>query len=208
MKTYDLLLMPTGETTSGDKSFPVSRKAIELYETGRFGHLFVSGGYGGLVDKIRRNNISEAEETKNFLLESEKIPTDKFYWDGQSLETIGNFTFPIVEKKAENPSLLDFKKILILGREGHMWRIKDYVNKVFSKSNNLIEFETCPGKHNSGLQAKLYHEAIMNRLDKLEVGSPEEIHNFLLKEHPFYEQNWYEKSPLRRKVETGIKVLN
>ena len=198
-KTYDALLIPTGETSFGDRTFPVSTRAAELYRSGRFGCIFVTGGYNGLANIVPGKTINESEDTRNFLLE-QGIPDKVIYTDSQSLDTLGNFTFPIVARLDRNPCLLDFEKMLLIGKEGHLWRVKDCAEKVLPLER--IDYEAVPGEHNNGAIAKAYHKALMHALRHIKEPSPELAHEFLINNHPFYSEGWYNKSPSRRKVET------
>jgi len=204
-KTYDAIILPTGETSFGDRSFPVSNEAIRLFNSGKFGCIFVTGGYNGFARFGPDMAISEAWDTANFL-KTRNIPEEKIFYDPRSLESVGNFTFPIVRPIYQNPNLLDFNKMLIIGKEGHIWRLKEYaeltIPSVLSPPKNQVEFHAVPGKHNNGLCAKAYHAGIMHALS--DKDGAEEIHDFLMKEHPFYSEGWYDKSPLQRKLEMGL----
>jgi len=202
-ENFDAILIPTGETTFGDRTFPVSQEAVNLFRTGKFGCIFITGGYNGFSRAIPGKSKSEAEDTVEYFLER-GIPKDVIYSDSQSLETIGNFTFPIVHPEEGNPNLSDFKKMLVVGKEGHMWRVRDYSDLVFAEQRNKISFHTITGRHNDGLLARAYHPAIMHALEKLKDTSVESIHQFLLEKHPFYSHGWYDKSPIRRKLEMGL----
>lgn len=204
--TYDAIIIPTGETSFGDKSFPVSSEAIKLFKSGKYGCIFVTGGYDGFAKFAHGMAVSEAKDTAYFL-KTRSIPEEKIFYDDRSLESVGNFTFPIVKPIYQNPNLLDFNKMLIIGQEGHIWRLKDYAKITLTDKSrkNKVDFYSVPGKPNNGLIATLYHYGIMSSLNNKE--NPEEIHEFLIKEHPFYSERWYEKSPLRRKLKMGIKIF-
>jgi len=201
---YDAILLPTGETSFGDRTFPVSQEAVALFNTGKFGCIFVTGGYNGFSRVIPEE--SEAEETVEYFL-GKNIPKERLYSDSQSLETIGNFTFPAIQPIDGNPNISDFKKMLVLGKEGHMWRIRDYSDLIFARKANDVYFHTVSGRHNDGLLARLYHPAIMRALRKLKDPCAENIHRFLLEKHPFYSERWYDKSLLRRKLEMSLTGL-
>ena len=203
-ENYDAILIPTGETSFGDKTFPVSQESVSLFRTGKFGCIFVTGGYSGFARAVPE--VTEAEETVRYLLGC-GVPEKKVYADSQSLETIGNFTFPMVHPAEGNPNLSDFKKMLIVGKEGHMWRVRDYSDVVFAGKRSDVHFRTVPGRHNDGLLARVYHPAIMRALRKLEDSCAENIHQFLLEMHPFYSPGWYDKSPVRRKLEMSLTGL-
>ena len=203
-ENYDAILIPTGETTFGDKTFPVSKEAVNLFRTGKYGCIFVSGGYSGLARAVPE--VTEAEETVRYLFGC-GVPEKKVYADSQSLETIGNFTFPIVHPAEGNPNISDFKKILIVGKEGHMWRVRDYSDLVFAQKVNEVYFHTVSGRHNDGHLARDYHPAIMRAIRKLEDSCVENIHQFLLEKHPFYFEGWHDKSLFRRKLEMSLVGL-
>ena len=201
-RTYDTILIPTGEPLEGKDAFPVSKKAIELYNTGKFGSIFITGGYNGFAET---NLIeSEAEITNRFLLEK-GVPESNIYYDSQSLDTVGNFTFPELCPMNNNPKLSDFEKVLIIGQSGHMWRIKDYA-KIAMKNYDKADFHEVSGKHNDGLVAKFYHKGLMKQLNK--DPTTEGTHKFLLENHPFYSDNWYEFTSGERKIFTIIKGLS
>lgn len=204
-RTFDALVIPTGETTAnygGDQSFPVTREAIRLFKTGKYGYIFITGGYSGLAKEVPE--VNESEETLQFLQDN-KIPRSCVFYDDQSLETMGNFTFPIVAQKHWNPNLLDFKSLEIVAKEGHMWRIRDYAGLTIP-DYVAVNYHSIPGEHNNGIAAKVYHRGFMNAL-RTKVGA-EAIHQFLTESHPFYSEGWFDKSPLRRKVETALTGLN
>ena len=204
MENCDAIIVPTGEEREGKNAFPVSREALALFHSGKVGCIFVTGGYGGF-DKLGPGLDKDcAEETAEFLLEN-RIPSKKLYWDGQSLETVGNFTFPILQPAGKNPSLLDFKKMLLVAKEGHMWRIKDYMSRVFWNDPDRVDFHTIPGKHNDGIFARVYHPAFMTQLEK--YFGPAQVHSFLRREHPFYSKGWYKKPVSQRKKEMIMKGL-
>ncbi|MCK5449351.1 YdcF family protein [Candidatus Pacearchaeota archaeon] len=197
-KTYDVLLLPTGEPMNGNGAvFPVSREAVNIYNSGKIGCIYVTGGHGGF-SIVTGETRSEAEYTRDFLLER-GIPEGRVYWDEQSLDTMGNFTFPMIKPVEGNPNLLDFNSMLVLGQEGHMWRASDYASLVLPK-DKMPEIQTVPGKHNDGLIAKVYHNAFMHALKCLKDSSAEGVHDFLINRHPFYSKDWFEKSPSRRKI--------
>ncbi len=207
IKTYDAILLPTGETTAGDKtSFPVSHRAAQLYKTGNFGGIYVTGGHGGFAKVTLGETVSEARETVDFLCDKQGIPEDKVWYDGRSLDTLGNFTFPEARPLRRNPRLSDFNKMLVFGQEGHMWRAADYISKVLPRSK--YDIETMPGKHNDGLVTSIYHAAFMRALKHITQPSPEEAHAFLLNHHPFYSEGWYNKTPTQRKIQTTITGLS
>jgi hypothetical protein len=203
-KLYDALVIPTGETSFGDReSFPVTNEAIKAFNSGKYGCIFVTGGYNGFATAERKKDITEAQETAEYLLKKD-IPLEKIYFDGRSLDSVGNFTFPIVCPTHGNPSLMDFDNMEIFAKEGHIWRIMDYSKLVMQDKNfeGKIGFYSLPGEHNNGLIAKVYHKGIMNAL-KGKHGA-EEIHDFLMKEHPFYSKGWYDKFSTQRKVEMAL----
>jgi hypothetical protein len=207
-KLYDALIIPTGETSFGDReSFPVTNEAIKAFNTGRYGCMFITGGYNGFATAERKKGITEAQETAEYLLEK-NIPFEKIYFDGRSLDSVGNFTFPIVCPAHKNPSLLDFDNLEIFAKEGHMWRIMDYAKLVMQGKyfEGKIGFRALLGEHNNGVMTKVYHKGILNAL-KGKYG-PDEIHDFLMKEHPFYSKGWYCKSPTERKLEMGAIALS
>ena len=95
----------------------------------------------------------------------------------------------------------------MLGQEGHMWRAKDYASFMpFTKHGHTLDIETIPGEHNNGAIAKVYHKALMTALEDIKYKGPGEVHKFLINEHPFYSEGWFEKSPTRRKIESMVKV--
>jgi hypothetical protein len=202
-KNYDCLLIPTGETSFGDRSFPVSHEAVRLFESGKFGCIFVTGGYNGFAKGGPGKEISEAYHTVAFL-KSEGIPKDKIYSDNRSLESVGNFTFPLFKPLYQNTGLDEFDSMLIVAKEGHRWRLEDYANLVLPSKID-VNFHDIPGKHNNGLAAWLYHVSLLNAL-KGKVGV-EEIHNFLMEEHPFYRENWYGTPVFERKMEMGSTAI-
>lgn len=215
-KTYDALVIPTGETTFGDKSFPVTNTAIELFKKGDIGNIFITGGHGGFAKVMPPFSLTEAKETLDYILKK-GIPSEKVFYDDRSLDSIGNFTYPLVSPQIHhskkelkvNPNLKDFEKIMIIGQEGHIWRIMDYVNLVMPFSKEKVRYYTIPGKHNNGRIAKTYHKAILNAINKKhgETPSTEKVHEFLIKEHPFYSHDWYHKSVFRREIEMSKKIL-
>lgn len=218
---YDMLVIPTGETTFGDYSFPVTNKAIELFKTGKYGGIFITGGYSGFATKKRKNGISEGKETYDYILKK-GINPDKVFYDDQSLESIGKFTFPIVYPMAnpstlkENPSLLDFNNMQIIAKEGPISRVKDYANIVLPEKyiGGKIDFISVPEKHNNGISAKVYHAGIMKALNDYIVKDKDnhtsrakKTYDFLIKYHPFYLDDWYDFPVLERKFIMAITGL-
>lgn len=211
-KTYDALIIPTGETTFGDNSFPVTKRALEHFRNGRYGCIFITGGYSGFATTDRRNKDSEGKETYDYILNNEGgINPEEVYYDDQSLESVGNFTFPIVQpiinpsNGKTNPNLQDFKNMQVFAKAGHIWRLIDYAKVVMPdkvKSED-VDFYAIPGEHNNGLMAKVYHKGIMNAIGKRR--GAEEVHEFLMQKHPFYSEWWYGKSADRRKLEMAAK---
>jgi hypothetical protein len=208
-KTYDALIIPTGEPRYGEKRFPVTDEAVKAFGSGKYGCIFVTGGHGGFAIAKPEYSITEAQETVEYLL-GRGIPLEKIYYDGRSLETVGNFTFPIVEpiKERNNPNLLDFDNMEIFAQKGHMWRIRDYAMIVMQGKyiEENIDFHSLPGKHNNGPMAKVYHKGLMNALKGKEGAY--EIHDFLIKNHPFYSGEWYEKDSSQRKLEMALVGLS
>jgi hypothetical protein len=198
-KNYDCLLIPTGETSFGDRSFPVTNEAMKLFDTGKYGCIFITGGHSGFAKGGPGREISEADDTISYL---HKIGVygkgkyfNKIYSDDRSLESVGNFTFPLVKPLYPNPGLDEFMSMMIIGKEGHLWRLEDYAQLVLPDKflNKKIKFYPVPGEHNNGSMAKVYHMGLMNSLrDKR---GAEEIHKFLMEKHPFYSTGWYDKSP-------------
>jgi hypothetical protein len=218
---YDAIIIPGGEERTGENAYPVTRQAISLFRLGRFGCIFVTGRYSGLSE-VNAGTRTEGEETAEYLMEM-GIPEEKVFYDDQSLETVGNFTFPIVSPQRGNPKLTDFRSMLIAGKKGHMWRIKDYTSVVlpqYQRAGDIgfyeaqiikkIGFHEVEGRHNDGLAAKVYHAGIMNALkgNVSIVGGAEEAHEFLIEKHPFYSEGWYDKRVRERKVKMALKGLS
>jgi hypothetical protein len=205
-KTYDAILIPTGEERTGENAFPVSREAIRLFKFrgGRFGYIFVTGGYSGFAERGTGpgKTKSEAVETAEYIAER-GIPLGRLFFDSHSYETLGNFTYPEIEPIEGNPRLSEFEKILVVGKEGHMWRITDYSEIAFSGLKNEVDYHTIPGRHNDSFMTRKYHQWFMNAL-KDKKGA-EKAHEFLLEEHPFYSTGWYDKPILIRKIEMAAR---
>lgn len=206
-KTYDAIIIPTGEPTAGEEAFPVSEQAVKLFGLGRFGYIFVTGGYGGFSKAKPGKTKSEAKSTVEYLVKKGISPM-KIYSDAQSRETLGNFTFPEVKPLNGNPRFSDFEKALVIGKEGHVWRMEDYVDIVFPDHNKRkkIEFIEIAGKHNDGLLTRIYHAGFMNVL-RSNKGA-EKAHDILVNNHPFYSDGWYDKPVPIRKITTAVTGLN
>lgn len=208
-KTFDALVIPTGETTFGDRRFPVTNEAIKEFSTGKYGCIFITGGYSGFATLWERGIISEGKETYNYILGRgiKGINSDNVYYDDQSLESVSNFTFPIVEpmyhNSKYNPKLDEFDNMQIIAKKGHIWRLEDYARVVMPNKfkDGKIGFYPVPRQHNNGPLAMVYHTGIMNKIEH--KNGAEEIHKFLIEEHPFYSGGWFDKSPLIRKLEMG-----
>jgi len=206
-KVYDAIIIPTGEPTSGEDAFPVSQQALKLFDLDRFGFIFVTGGYGGFSKAKPGKTKSEAKSTVEYLIRQGISPM-KIFSDAQSLETLGNFTFPEVKPLKGNPKFSDFEKALVIGQEGHVWRMEDYADIVFPSysKRKKIEFLEIAGKHNDGLLARVYHAGFMNVL-RGNKGA-ERAHEFLVNNHPFYSDGWYDKSVPTRKIITAATGLS
>src|SRR3989338_11254793 len=123
-KLYDTILVLAGENL---KTHPRSRRAIEIFREGRAGSIFVTGGHGGFsTNPAEKTN---GEYIYEYLLE-QKIPENKVYCDNRSLDTLGNFTFPIIEPQQGNPKLSDLDSLLLITEKEHMERAVQYATKV------------------------------------------------------------------------------
>lgn len=205
-QNYDALVIPTGETTFGEYSFPVTNKAVELFNTGKYGCIFITGGNSGFATKERIEKANtEARETFDYIVNKKGINLSKVFYDDSSLESIGNFTFPILENLPFNPNLKDFKNMQVIAQAGHIWRLVDYLGLVMPDKlkDDSVGFYSIPGEHNNGLLARVYHKGIMNAIGKRR--GAEEVHEFLMEKHPFYSKGWYDKSVERRKLEMAVK---
>ena len=189
-KTYDCILLLTGEN---EQKRYRSKKAIELFNKGLCGSIFVSGGQTGLLPWREK---SEADLTVEYLL-ARDIPAEKIFYDGRSRETLGNFTFPAVEPIEGNPSLKKLESILLVTEEKHVDRIKRYAPKIIE--DNSLDYEPVKGDYNPGLGTALYNIAILRALSHINAPNPELVHRFLLEEHPFYQDGWFELSIKKRK---------
>jgi hypothetical protein len=202
-KNYDCLLIPTGETSFGERSFPVSNEAVELFNHGKFGCIFVTGGYSGFAKWGPGKQISEAYHTAAFL-KHKGIPEQKIYSDNRSLDSVSNFTFPLVKPLYQNPGFDEFDSMLVLGQTGHLWRLRDYARITLPPKID-VNFKGIPGKHNDGLMAKVYHISLMKALKGKE--GAEEIHDFLLNKHPFFSENWFGTPVFERKMNMSSTAL-
>ena len=221
---YDALIIPTGETTFGDQSFPVTNKAIELFQSGKYGCMFITGGYSGFATKERLEEKteegyrkSEGRETYDYILKKgiKGLDEKSVFYDDQSLESVGNLTYLIVEPmvnpytRERNPNPEDFDNMQVIGQEGHLWRLRDYA-RIVMPGNFLggeIDFYPVRGKHNDGLAAKVYHRGLMNAMSHYlyanrgnDISRPEKIHDFLDNKHPFYRAGWFDKPVSERKA--------
>jgi hypothetical protein len=233
-KNYDVLLIPTGETSFRDrrlslendgklerelyqdKHFPVSSKAAELFKQGNIGYIFVTGGNHGLSNGVRFFTMSEAKETAQYLSRIKGINPDKIYQDNRSHERLGGFALPIANPQNEvgvkedgvlNPNLTDFKKILIIGKKGNKDLIEDYA-KLIIPSQNEVDYYSVNARVKGGRFARKHHEALMHVLDK-KYGkdiTAQNVVDFLYHDHPYYSSIWDMLPLWRRKVIAKRKI--
>lgn len=196
-KTYDLALLLTGENPQKRCR---SECALELYKKGKCGGIFVTGGRGGFARTITAN--TEADETAHYLC-SHGMPEEKVFRDGRSLETLGNFTFPWTSPMPCNPSLNGLTTILVT-EEKHMTRALECFSAAIGKE---IDYVAPIGDYKSGIVTKLYHSALLRGMKNAKVSSPEEAHQFLLNQHPFYQKDWFEKPIWKRRIRLITKCL-
>ena len=203
MIRYDAVIIPTGEELTGEGKFPVTNEAIKLFKKGYAGNIFVTGGYGGFSKSIPGVDATEAKQTYDYILE-QGVKPEKVFYEEKALDTVGNFTFPTIDPQYGNPSFNDFSNMLVIGKQGHVWRMRDIAHKVLPDKD--INYYSMPGKHNDGVFTRVYHSALMNALG--EKPGVEKAHEFLLKEHPFYSEGWHKRDINERKVIATLKGLS
>ena len=164
--------------------------------------------YDGLSEISAR---TEAEKTVEYLI-NKGISKDKIFYDSQSLETLGSFTFPRVNPTKGNPKLTDFERILVVGQDQRMDEIKKCAGIVFSEysQRKRLDFHEVPGNQNNKVISKIYNYGFMNALESNQPTycGAEKAHEFLIKNHPFYSKGWYDKSSSRRKIEAVLIGLS
>lgn len=194
---YDTILLLTGENEKRLRS----GLALELYTNGLAEHIFVTGGYGAFAET--KEGLSEAEDTKRYLNEDHGIPEHKIMTDDQSYETLGNFAMPEATPQEKNPPLSDLGNLVIVSEFEHLKRAIGCADKVLS---NYDIFSPDRSDYNNGIVQTIYHTAMMRRLRDIREPSPKEVKEFLMNEHPFYQNDWYSKSILERKIDTMYTV--
>jgi uncharacterized SAM-binding protein YcdF (DUF218 family) len=198
-KFYDIILLLAGENT---QDYPRSAKALEIYSKGRTGGIFITGGYGGFATQslgITGGKIS-LERVMN-----ERIPERDIFLDDRSLDTLGNFAFPAATPLSGNPDLKSLASILVITEEHHMPRSLAYAKKVVPK--NKLSFACATGPYRVAWNTIVYNAAMLNALRYIREPNPEQALAFLKEEHPFYQQDWFDKPVRKRKAELAKKCI-
>jgi uncharacterized SAM-binding protein YcdF (DUF218 family) len=194
---HGIYLVLTGEKPSN----PVrSLKTAQMYRANPL-PILISGGCYGLA---QNNGPSESDIMKEYLIKCD-IPKQLIYTDSRSFETLGNFTFPVVDPIQSNPNPADFEQIFMITETEHMTRAYDLAVRVLPPKK--ITPITCIGDYQPQLGTHIYHREFLRALDTIKHPTPEKIHNFLLQNHPHHSPNWFEKSIPRRIAEYPIHVL-
>jgi hypothetical protein len=242
-KTYDAIIIPTGEPRvanpkKGEEDFPVARKAIEEYKKGLYDCIFVTGGYGGFVNKIdgplyrKRSEFGKYADflEKKGLLEEKKEGEIKLF-----------------RKKSDAEETADFIKGMGIPEEKVYFDGRSYegigkftfplvqpiinINPGFQEFDSMLIF----GEQGKMWKTRNYANLVLRDVSKLDFftvpskqnipfddivyyasimralhdyGNPKDIHAFLLQEHPFYSEKWFKKSKIRRGLEIGLKGLD
>jgi hypothetical protein len=197
----DLIFLLTGENTELRHR---SKKAIELFNKGNIGSIFVSGGYSGFATK--KGLETEAEATANYLNLKGKIPANKILLDGRSLDTLGNFAYPFVNPLKENEVIKDMKSVLLVTEKKHMERAIKSATKIISPDN--LYYSASDGDYNPSLLIKAYEFAIEKALENIKNRDPKKVLKFLEEKHPFYQEGWFDKSIMERKYEIGKRIIS
>lgn len=200
---YDALFFPLSQSCLKNKDSSLKQEVANLFNKGKIGYVFISGGYNGFSKIGPGKSISDAKKTANYLVE-QGIPAGKIYSDERSMENIGNFTFPLVAPIYWNPSLNEFKNMLIVGEKPDIWKMREYA-KMTLPDKMKVNFYSTSAKRKDRLSSIAYHVCITNALKETE--GAKEIHDFLLEEHPFYSENWFNTPVFSRKIELSSRVL-
>lgn len=193
--TYDTILVLAGEDPLEQ---PRSRAAFDLFRKGYAGSVFVTGGYGGFVTQPLGE--TDGERMYRALLDA-GMPEKQLYLDDQSLETLGNFSFPATHPQKNNPRLTDLDSILLVTEESHMGRARQCAHRVLAQ--DTVVCNPVPGLVVPGFETQIYNYALQHALKDISA-DPEAIQQFLKTEHPFYQDGWFDLSPLKR----GMRIAS
>ncbi len=193
--TIDAIILPTGERTSGKGSFTVSREVVKEFKKGKYGCIFVTGGYDGFAkiakpkyrydftvnDQMRGDeNPKDEEYTRTEgeaiveYLVRRGIPQDKIFLDDRALEGAGKFSFPLVKPIYGNPEFWEFDSMKVFAEKGNIGRIKDYIDTIMfnepSKTNDellkyKIGYHPVNGKDKEGIFEKFYNTGAIDAIE-------------------------------------------
>lgn len=198
MRIYDAILLLTGE----DHNRFRSKKAIDLFNKGNTGYIFVTGGYGGFGSTGQEE--PEAVQTEKYLMEH-GVPESKIFTDGRSRETLGNFSFPETHPIDGNPRLSELEGLLLVTEKKHMPRALQYAAKVLPPKH--LDFEASLGNYRPGIVTKAYNTALLHALRRINGPDAQAAHAFLCEKHPFYQEGWFAKPDWKRKLTVGWTAL-
>ena len=208
-KNIDVLMLLAGENP---KKRSRSLYTIDLFETGKFGYIFITGGPGAMNTNWKEDfsflgyeSESESEKIANFIC-MRGIPQYRMYVDGRSVDTLGNFAVPYTHPIDNNPDLVEFESIAVVTEKNHMERAMKYAKLVIPKEK-LSSFSS-DGDYKPGPILSAYNFAMFRRLRHFKTPDAGLALEFLLREHPFYQKGWFsEKSMRERQIELGKTVL-
>lgn len=190
-ENHDLAFLLTGENEN--ERFR-SNHLLDIFRKGNIGHVFISGGRGA----ESRDSLTYIESTDirtaNYL-NMKGIPHDRIYIDGRSLETLGNFAFPVYDPIDGNPNFNDLKSFLLVTEKNHMERALQCAEKVIPESK--IYYSVSEGDYKKRPEVEALNWAMLDRrLRHIKEPSPKEVYKFLKKEHPVYQEGWHDKPRL------------
>jgi uncharacterized SAM-binding protein YcdF (DUF218 family) len=164
--------------------------------------ILISGGFNGLAQT--NLGIPECDSMKQNLIHHD-VPEHLIYTDPRSYDTLGNFTFPLIDPLIQNPKISDFQKIIILTEKNHMPRAYSLASRVISPSK--LEVATCEGDYDPSRSVEIYHRLLLKAIDSIQPQTPENIHQFLLDFHPHHREGWFNKPKVQRIIEYPIHIL-
>ncbi|MFH1377066.1 MAG: YdcF family protein [Candidatus Woesearchaeota archaeon] len=197
-KTHDIGFLLAGENK---EKRPRSNHTIDIFRKGRIGYIFVSGGPGAEAKSVPI--ISEAQKIANYL-NLGGIPSNRIYFDGRSFETLGNITFPCADPIKGNPKIDDLESILMITEEKHMERVPSYAELVIPKEK--LSYESTNGFYKPNPFLEPYHIAMLHRLRGIKEPNPKRIIEFLQKENPIYQKEWFNSDMKTRYAKLALAI--
>jgi len=208
VQLFDVVILLAGESEQRFRS----KETYDILKSGRAGVVLVTGGFWGLDDyclyltdgKISVENLKNHDAAAKTHYVNEK----NLFLDDRSHETIGSLVYPLakphvdLDLEKDLTFLKDAREIAIVTNTAHMISAHPLTMKTFPEYATI--YPICsPGPTKETRSEKVYNTALFQRLAKIPDHEPELLLKFLLEEHLFYSDGWFDKSVFRRQFELG-----